>query len=212
MRSYEFISEAVGGNYLYHATDLTGAKGILSSGGVRAANGAQAATTAQTQLPTVSTTRDWNYATIPQANQANGIGREVVLILDRNAIISKFGTPIKTSQSEIQSGLPYAKPSKVQQANYAKKYDTDKSGHLNNDEVAAIGASGPAIKKKYFTSKTGKEFEEAIPVKGGVLPLQGILVGFWVNPNGNGITDAQLMNDPRRLDMTRPGVFTKATK
>jgi len=104
----EGLDEAVGGNYLYHATSADGLKGILSSDSIRSATGPQAATSAQTKLPTVSVTRDWGYASGAQAqSQLGGVGRDAILVLDRNAVENHFKT-LGTSQSTNIKGIPTA--------------------------------------------------------------------------------------------------------
>jgi hypothetical protein len=67
-------------------------------------------------------------------------------------------------------------------------------------------------KSKYAepTAKAGGEFEEAVVVPKGALPLKGTMVGFWINPKSELTKDPVIMNDPRRLDMVRPNQFVKA--
>jgi hypothetical protein len=197
----EDLDEAVGGNYLYHATSASGLKGMLSSGGIRSATGPQAATQAQTKLPTVSVTRDWGYASGSNAaNQMVGIARHAVLVLDRNAVESNFKT-LGTSQSTNIKGLSFNP--------YLKKDGETRS--QNTDLMARANAKGKA---KYAepTAKAGGEFEEAVVVPKGALPLKGTMVGFWVNPKSELMKDPAIMNDPRRLDMVRPNQFVKATQ
>ena len=191
----EGLDEAVGGNYLYHATGADGLKGILSSDSIRSATGPQAATSAQTKLPTVSVTRDWGYASGSNAgNQMAGIARHAVLVLDRNVIESNFKT-LGTSQSNNFKGLAL------------NPYLQNRS--QNTDLMARTNAKGKA---KYAepTAKAGGEFEEAVVVPKGALPLKGTMVGFWVNPKSELMKDPAIMNDPRRLDMVRPNQFVKA--
>jgi predicted nucleotidyltransferase len=193
----EGLDEAVGGNYLYHATGADGLKGILSSGSIRSATGPQAATSAQTKLPTVSVTRDWGYASGSNAgNQMAGIARHAVLVLDRNAIERNFKT-LGTSQSNNFKGLAL------------NPYLQNRS--QNTDPMARANAKAKA---KYAepTAKAGGEFEEAVVVPKGALPLKGTMVGFWVNPKSELMKDPAIMNDPRRLDMVRPNQFVKATQ
>jgi hypothetical protein len=205
MRATEFIvegvaeglDEAVGGNYLYHATGADGLKGILSSGSIRSATGPQAATKAQTKLPTVSVTRDWGYASGSNAgNQMAGIARHAVLVLDRNAIERNFKT-LGTSQSNNFKGLAL------------NPYLQNRS--QNTDPMARANAKAKA---KYAepTAKAGGEFEEVVVVPKGALPLKGTLVGFWINPKSELMKDPAIMNDPRRLDMVRPNQFVKVTQ
>jgi len=197
----EGLDEAVGGNYLYHATSAGGLKGMLSSGSIRSATGPQAATSAQTTLPTVSVTRDWGYASGAQAqSQLGGIGRDAILVLDRNAVESNFKT-LGTSQSTNIKGLAFNP--------YLKKDGAARS--QNTDPMARTNAKAKA---KYAepTAKAGGEFEEAVVVPKGALPLKGTMVGFWVNPKSELMKDPSIMNDPRRLDMVRPNQFVKATQ
>jgi hypothetical protein len=197
----EGLDEAVGGNYLYHATSAGGLKGMLSSGSIKAANAPQGATAAQTQLPTVSLTRDWGYASGSNAgNQMAGIGRDVVIVLDRNTVESNFKT-LGTSQSTNIKGLAFNP--------YLKKDGAARS--QNTDPMARANAKAKA---KYAepTAKAGGEFEEAVVVPKGALPLKGTMVGFWVNPKSELMKDPAIMNDPRRLDMVRPNQFVKATQ
>jgi len=197
----EGLYEAVGGNYLYHATSADGLKGILSSDSIRSATGPQAATSAQTKLPTVSVTRDWGYASGSNAqNQMSGVGRHAVLVLNRNAIENHFKT-LSTSQSELIKGLAFNP--------YLKKGGEARS--QNTDQMARTNAKAKA---KYAepTAKAGGEFEEAVVVPKGALPLKGTMVGFWVNPDSELMKDPAIMNDPRRLDMVRPNQFVKANQ
>jgi len=194
------LGAVVGGNHLYHATSAAGLKGILSSGSIRSATGPQAATVAQTNLPTVSVTRDWGYASGSQAqSQLGGIGRDVILVLDRNAIESNFKT-LGTSQSEIVKGLsfnPY-----ITKGGVARSQNTDQLARAN--AKAKMQYAAP-------TAKAGGEFEEAVVVPNGELPLDKTMVGFWVNPKSELMKDPAIMNDPRRLDMIRPNTFVKAS-
>ena len=197
----EGLDEAVGGNYLYHATGADGLKGMLSSGSIRLATGPQAATSAQTKLPTVSVTRDWGYASgVNAQTQMVSIGRDAILVLDRNAVESNFKT-LGTSQSTQIKGLsfnPYLK----------------KDGEARSQNTDAMARANAKAKTKYAepTAKSGGEFEEAVVVPKGALPLKGTMVGFWVNPKSQLMKDPAIMNDPRRLDMVRPNQFAKATQ
>ena len=193
------VSEAVGGNYLYHATDANGLAGILQSGAIRSAISPQKATLAQTQMPTVSVTRDWGYASGSNAaNQMGGVGRDAVLVLDREGIESNFKT-LGTSQSEIIQGQTFnpfltkggqGRP----QATDAFARDMAKKRTMGADKG----------------SKLGGEFEEVVVVPKGSLPIKNALVGFWINPKSKLANDPSIMNDPRRLDMIRPNQFVKA--
>ena len=196
----ESLDEAVGGNYLYHATGRAGLKGILASGSILKAGGPQPATQAQTSIPTVSVTRDWGYASGSNATtQDNGINRSAVLVLDRNAIESNFKT-LGTSQSRDIRGLP-------------RSSEPELAGKLR---ARAIAMRQPELKgqnkQNFGTSKAGGEFEEVVVVPKGALPLKGIMVGFWVNPKSELMQDTTIMNDPRRLDMVRPNQFVKAAQ
>jgi hypothetical protein len=197
----EGLDEAVGGNYLYHATSASGLKGMLSSGGIRSATGPQAATQAQTKLPTVSVTRDWGYASGSNAvDQMAGIGRDAILVLDRNAVESNFKT-LGTSQNTNIRGLAFNP--------YLRK---DGEARSQNTDPAARANAKAKAKYAEPTAKAGGEFEEAVVVPKGALPLKGTMVGFWINPKSELIKDPAIMNDPRRLDMVRPNQFVKATQ
>ena len=174
---------------------------MLSSGSIRSATGPQAATSAQTTLPTVSVTRDWGYASGAQAqSQLGGIGRDAILVLDRNAVESNFKT-LGTSQSTNIKGLAFNP--------YLKKDGAARS--QNTDPMARTNAKAKA---KYAEpiAKAGGEFEEAVVVPKGALPLKGTMVGFWINPKSELMQDPSIMNDPRRLDMPRPNQFVKAAQ
>ena len=195
----EGLKEAIGGNYLYHATGADGLKGMLSTGSIRSATSPQKATQAQTALPTVSVTRDWGYASGANAQtQMSGIGRDAILVLDRNAIESNFKT-LGTSQSTNIKGLSFNP--------YLRKDGEARS--QNTDPMARANAKA---KMKYAepTAKAGGEFEEAVVVPKGALPLNRTMVGFWVNPKSELMKDPTILNDPRRLDMVRPNQFVKA--
>ena len=195
----EGLDEAVGGNYLYHATGANGLSSILQSGYIKSADGPQKATQAQTALPTVSVTRDWGYASGSNAqSQDGGIGRDAILILDRNALESNYKT-ISTSQSRDIRGMPRASEPGLSGALTVRKAVVKPGVELKGQH-----------KMSYGTAKAGGEFEEAVVVPKGVLPLKGTMVGFWVNPNSELMKDPTIMNDPRRLDMVRPNQFVKA--
>jgi hypothetical protein len=206
------LDEAVGGNYLYHATSPAGLNGILQSGYIGAQQTAQPATDAQTKLPSVAVTRDWNYAS-GSARSSEGVGQGAVIVLDRNSIESKYKT-FGSSQSWMTKGLPNATadtPQMKKLAQQTKFKDANKNGKLDYDELPA-GAGGAGLKQDYFRPKSGGEAEEAVVVPKGKLPLQGSMVGFWVDPNSELTKDPTIMNDPRRLDMVRPNQFVKATQ
>ena len=194
----EGLDEAVGGNYLYHATSAGGLKGMLSSGGIKAAIAPQTATKAQTKLPTVSVTRDWGYASGVNA-QAQGQGeifRDVILVLDRNAVESNFKT-LGTSQSGNFKGLAF---------------NPHLQSRPQNTDLMARNIAKAKAKNAEPIAKAGGEFEEAVVVPKGALPLKGTMVGFWINPKSELMRDPSIMNDPRRLDMVRPNQFVKAAQ
>jgi pyrimidine deaminase RibD-like protein len=200
---HEDLDEDVGGNYLYHATSADGLKGILQSGNIQAATGPQISTRAQTKSPTVSVSRDWGYASGSHAKSQRGsIGRDVVLVLDRNTIESKFKT-LGTSQSELIKGLAY------------NPFLT-KGGETRPQSTDPMARDNAKKKAKFAepTSKAGGEFEEAVVVPKGTLPIKNSLVGFWVNPDSKLMNDPDIMNDPRRLDLAPGGTgrFVKASK
>ena len=195
------IVEEVGGNYLYHATSAEGLKSILQSGTVRRAAGPQKATQAQTNLPTVSMTRDWGYAAGNNSvEQYQGISRSAVLVFDRAKIENNYKS-LATSQSHDIRGLANAKEPHL-------------AGRLRYRDIAMRKASGlnPQDKQYFATPKAGGEFEEAVVVPKGGLPIKGTLVGFWVNPESSLTKDPKIMNNPFRLDKTGPNKFVKAAQ
>jgi hypothetical protein len=114
----------------------------------------------------------------------------------------------------MTKGLPNATadtPQMKKLAQQTKFKDANKNGKLDYDELPA-GAGGAGLKQDYFRPKSGGEAEEAVVVPKGKLPLQGSMVGFWVDPNSELTKDPTIMNDPRRLDMVRPNQFVKATQ
>lgn len=228
------LKEDVGGNYLYYSVESSDdAKLILSSGFIEASSGAQTATRQQTKLPVVSVSRSIYYA-VSGANVERDY--QVVFVLDRNAIESRYKT-FGTSQHE---------PTKsddifwnANSANYKKfqkysKIDTNRDGKMSDQELDAYYAipgnttafderpnavmaqiqnkQYATLFSKYNRSKSGKEFEEVIPVKGGQLPLKGILVGFYLVPNKAAAKNQELLNHPMRLTMPRPNTFVKVTQ
>ena len=93
---------------LYHYTSVEGAKGILRSGAIDASGAPQDATRAQTNLPTVSVTRKWQYATGQDSGVVKGGGgakktHDVIFILDRQRIENNYKT-IGTSQGVDHRG------------------------------------------------------------------------------------------------------------
>jgi hypothetical protein len=134
MRAKEFITEKVGPNFLYHATDPASMMRILKSGYLKATQTPQDATKARTSLPTISTTRNKNHAESDMFSDMLMLtpeGNSVILILDKNAIAQRYKM-FPTSQG-------------------TQTYQSD-------------------------------EYEEAIIVPKGTLPIQGVLKGFYFNP------------------------------
>jgi hypothetical protein len=217
----EGLNEGVGGNYLYHATGAV--KLILQSGAINAAEGPQLATQAQTKLPTVSITRDWNYATGGKGSAATDhLGHDGIIILDRNAVESNFKT-LGTSQSQTVRGL--ANPVDTDWGDKIKDrkagtggLDTNNDGNIDYKEIGNVAKSKMGdfgkkmISAKLNAPKAGGEFEEAVVVPKGSLPLKGTMVGFWVNPRSQLTKDPEVMNDPRRLELAPGGTgrFVKA--
>ena len=94
----EDLDEAVGDNYLYHATMPAGLMRILRTGAIKATDRPQPSTKARTQYPTISTTRSKQYAESDEfvdfLNLTND-GNAVILVFDRNAVANHhkmFGT------------------------------------------------------------------------------------------------------------------------
>jgi hypothetical protein len=130
-------------------------------------------------MPNLSVTRDWGYASGANAgNQLAGIGRDIVFVLDRNAVEANFKT-LGTSQSTNIKGLAF------------NPYLT-KDGAARSQNTDPMARTNAKAKSKYAepTAKAGGEFEEVVVIPKGVLPLKGTMVGFWVNPK------SKLMNDP----------------
>jgi hypothetical protein len=89
----EGLDEAVGDNYLYHATQPSGMMRILRSGAIKASYRPQEATKARTQSPTVSTTRSKQYAESDDfVNFLNLTkeGNSVIIVFDRNAVANHY--------------------------------------------------------------------------------------------------------------------------
>jgi hypothetical protein len=120
--------------------------------------------------------------------------------LDRNAVESNFKT-LGTSQNTNIRGLAFNP--------YLRK---DGEARSQNTDPAARANAKAKAKYAEPTAKAGGEFEEAVVVPKGALPLKGTMVGFWINPKSELIKDPAIMNDPRRLDMVRPNQFVKATQ
>jgi hypothetical protein len=216
----EGLDEAVGGNYLYHSTqDANTAKQILSSGYILGSNsGKQPASDAQTTLPTVSFGRSIGY-------QTSGVNvdrdYQVVFVFDRASIETRYKT-LGTSQSQNVRGL--ANPidtewgGKVAKLGKVWGLDANADGKVDYKEIGNVSKSAASnmVKKgvsaKLNAPKAGGEFEEIVPTKTGKIPLQGLLVGFYLVPGKAASKDPELLNDPRRLDMPRPNQFVKATQ
>ncbi len=89
----EGLDEAVGDNYLYHATQPSGMMRILRSGAIKASYRPQEATKARTQSPTVSTTRSKQYAESDDfVNFLNLTkeGNSVIIVFDRSAVANHY--------------------------------------------------------------------------------------------------------------------------
>ena len=216
----EGLDEAVGGNYLYHSTqDANTAKQILSSGYILGSTkGKQPASDAQTKLPTVSFGRNIGY----QISGAN-VDRDyqVVFVFDRASIETRYKT-LGTSQSQTVRGL--ANPidtewgRKVTKLGKAWGLDSNADGKVDYKEIgnASKSTASNLVKQGVSTQlnapKAGGEFEEIVPTKTGKIPLQGLLVGFYLVPGKAASKDPELLNDPRRLAMIRPNQFVKAAQ
>ena len=101
-----FLDEAVGGNYLYHATQPQAMMRILRSGAIKASYRPQDATKARTQLPTVSTTRSKQYAESDDFTNFLKLTREgnsVIIVFDRNAVGNHYKM-FSTSQGAQTEG------------------------------------------------------------------------------------------------------------
>jgi len=181
----------VGGNNLYHATDAAGLRGILSSGHIRAATGPQTATVFQTARPTVSVTRDWNYA-MGKGAQTN-IGHDAVIVMDRSQLEQSYRT-LGTSQSQDVRGLaaPGIDPFKVKMQQ--RKIAANKTKYMDDPEITT----------RYRASHSGGESEEAVVVPKGSLPTDH-MVGFYINPRSSLRQDPAIMADPRRLELAPGG-------
>lgn len=216
MRISEFINEAVGGNYLYHGTDVDSAKKILSTGYLLASqSGKQTASSSQTPLPVVSFSRSWQYELNPK--QEGRGPYTVVFVIDRRALETRNKT-FATSQSQDIGGLGYhddqfqnVNPKVRDKIKRRVKFnrgivDVNKDGIISPEEAKAAHE----LYTRYWASKAGGEFEEIVPAKDGKLFLKGILVGFWINPKTDAAGDETLMNHPMRLDPTGPNTFKRA--
>lgn len=108
MRVYELF-EAVGSNYLYHATSPQSLMRILKSGQLNASYRPQPITRARTSAPTISTTRNKSYAESDDfVNFLNMTqeGNVFVLILDRNSLANRYRM-FSTSQGTQTHGDEY---------------------------------------------------------------------------------------------------------
>jgi hypothetical protein len=203
--------------------DADTAKAILNSGYLKAnRTGSQVATDAQTELPVVSFSRNLNYA-LSGANVDRNY--QVVLVFDRSTIEANYKT-LSTSQSKEVRGSAYGSFSDKIRAKNSLKYDVDGDGQLTGkdaDEIFRQGIMGKKSRQEvgqilgqtkhdYHRPKAGGEFEEVVPVKSGKLPLNRILVGFYLVPGKAASKDEELLNNPMRLDMPKPNVFVKATQ
>jgi len=216
----------VGGNVVYHATDANGLKGILSSGKIRAGSehAKQAATAAQTSNPVISITRDWNYA-IGKGADTN-VGRDAIIVLDRSSLEQSYRT-LGTSQSLQVKGLAHPQADNLAGAQKAKSYDVDHNHTLDRQDAdrvfqqnllppdstgqalsrQAVGTRLGIAKRDYYTPKQGGEFEEVVvlPKNSPAMPLQGNMVGFYINPRSSLRNDPVIMADPRRLELAPGG-------
>ena len=89
----ESLDEAVGDNYLYHATHPSGMMRILRGGAIKASYRPQEATKARTQSPTVSTTRSKQYAESDDFVNFLSLtkeGNSVIIVFDRNAVANHY--------------------------------------------------------------------------------------------------------------------------
>jgi hypothetical protein len=92
--------------------------------------------------------------------------------------------------------------------------DINKNGKIDQDELdnpdPRWKMAADNMKKHLGKSKSGGEFEEAVPTKTGKIPWKGMLVGFYLVPGKEASMDPELVNHPLRLDMPRPNTFVKA--
>ena len=105
----EGLNEAVGGNYLYHATMPAGIMRILRSGIIKATDRPQSSTKSKTQYPTISTTRSKQYAEsndfVDFLNLTKD-GNSVILVFDRTAVANHYKM-FSTSQGTQTVGDEY---------------------------------------------------------------------------------------------------------
>jgi 5'(3')-deoxyribonucleotidase len=105
----ESLDEAVGDNYLYHATMPAGLMRILKDGKMKASWRPQAATTAKTKYPTVSTTRSKQYAESDEFVNFLNLTKEgnaAIMVFDRNALANHYKM-FSTSQGTQNVGDEY---------------------------------------------------------------------------------------------------------
>ena len=117
MRATEFIvegvseslNEAVGDNYLYHATMPAGIMRILRTGIIKATDRPQPSTKSKTRYPTISTTRSKQYAEsndfVDFLNLTKD-GNSVILVFDRTAVANHYKM-FSTSQGTQTVGDEY---------------------------------------------------------------------------------------------------------
>lgn len=210
------LEEGVESNYLYHATNWEGIKGILETGYIKPAMGGQDATKAQTKYPTVSVTRDIDYA-LGRGKNFRAEGNDVILILDKQKVQQHYKI-FKTSQNEPYQ---YDIDTREQFGPYRTQHNLNKfskSKYAVQRQAKEAGTIGREQYNNYFASKSGEEFEEAIEVPkgklpvvavpGGDRPVKGLLIGYYVNHKTD---DPEIMNNPLRLLMPRPNQFIKPT-
>ncbi len=105
----EGLDEAVGGNYLYHATMPAGMMRILRTGIIKATDRPQPSTKSKTQYPTISTTRSKQYAEsndfVDFLNLTKD-GNSVILVFDRNTVANHYKM-FSTSQGTQTVGDEY---------------------------------------------------------------------------------------------------------
>ena len=192
----------------------------MSSGNINASKyGGQVATAAQTKLPTISVTRDWRYAIGASDTQIGGMNHDVVFILDRQKIENNYKT-ISTSQSDDTrsgafSGMRQGKRDAIRSISPGgeeyRTIDTDNDRSISQAEREAFKQkhtdAGTLDQAQLLwqrihdigKSKAGGEFEEAIPVKSGKLPIQNIVVGIYLNSDA-AKNDPELANHPLKKE------------
>ena len=204
------LIENIANNYLYHGTREENALGILQSGSITASPAVgygQASYNAQSKLPFVATTRNWQYVNGTHDTADNHIGHDVVFILDRNRVIQQYGKPILVSQSDDTRGTAYGKKNVKNQWRGMRQMDTNNNGRIDMGENPGYQEEEDVqdVNRRWFSSKAGEEFEEDIPCQRGGILLKNVMVGFWVHPASKAAKNPTLMNDPRRLDLVKGG-------